>query len=77
MTYEVYGCGEMRKKDKKYTPLVANSPGWLYCIECGNKIEGEPYETSLAAYEDSVDPVQFCSKVCWDGSEEFNTANWP
>lgn len=67
----------MSVKDKKYTPLLANSPGWLYCVECGGRIEGDPYEMSLAAYEDSVDPVYFCSKQCWDGSEEFNTANWP
>ena len=57
--------------------IQANAPFAYYCVECGHKIEGEPYEMSLAAYEDSCDPVYFCSKECWEGSEEFNTDNWP
>jgi hypothetical protein len=61
--------------DKK--GIQANAPFQYYCVECGYKIDGEPYEMSLAAYEDSCDPVYFCSKECWDGSEEFNTENWP
>ena len=48
-----------------------------YCVECGKGIEGQPYEMSMAAWEDSVEPVYFCSKECWDKSEEFNTDNWP
>ena len=57
--------------------IKANAPMQYYCVECGHKIEGKPYEMSMAAWEDSVDPVYFCSKECWDGSEEFNTNNWP
>jgi hypothetical protein len=48
-----------------------------YCIECGKGIEGDPYEMSMAAWEDSVEPVYFCSKECWEESGEFNTDNWP
>ena len=55
----------------------ANTPLKYHCVECGKPIEGEPYEMSLAAWEDSVDPVYFCSKECWSGSDEFNTENWP
>ena len=65
----------MPKVDKK--GIQANAPMQYYCVECGSRIEGKPYEMSLAAYEDSCDPVYFCSKECWDGSEEFNTDNWP
>ena len=52
----------MPKTDKG--GIKANAPFAYYCVECGHKIEGEPYEMSLAAYEDSVDPVYFCSKEC-------------
>lgn len=57
--------------------IKANAPMRYYCVECGKAIEGEPYEMSLAAYEDSCDPVYFCSRQCWENSEEFNTDNWP
>lgn len=65
----------MPKTDR--SGIRANAPPAYYCVECGKKIEGEPYEMSFAAWEDSVDPVYFCSKQCWDNSEEFNTDNWP
>ena len=65
----------MSKPDKD--GVKANAPRRYYCVECGRIIEGEPYEMSMAAWEDSVDPVYFCSKECWDKSEEFNTDNWP
>ena len=63
--------------DIKEKGIKANAPFQYYCIECGEKIDQEPYEMSMAAWEDSVDPVYFCSKKCWEGSEEFNTENWP
>ena len=47
-----------------------------YCVECGKEIEGKPYETSMDGLCASVNPVYFCSKECWEGSEEFNTENW-
>ncbi len=48
----------------------------LYCVECGTKIEGKPYQTSMDGLCASVNPVYFCSDKCWEGSEEFNTENW-
>jgi len=57
--------------------IKANAPMAYYCVECGKRIDGEPYEMSMASCEDSVDPVYFCSKECWENSEEFNTDNWP
>ena len=65
----------MPKPDK--SGIQAKAPMQYYCVECGHKIDGEPYEMSMGGYEDSVDAVYFCGKKCWDGSEEFNTANWP
>jgi hypothetical protein len=47
-----------------------------YCVECGKSIEGTPYEASMDGICASVTPVYFCSKDCWEGSEEFNTENW-
>ena len=44
--------------------IKANAPMQYYCVECGHKIDGEPYEMSMASWEDSVDPVYFCSKEC-------------
>ena len=47
-----------------------------YCIQCGKVIEGKPYEMSMDGVCASVNPVYFCSKVCWEGSDEYNTENW-
>jgi len=48
----------------------------LYCAECGEKIEGDPFESSFSGICASFDPVHFCSKECWEASEEYNTDNW-
>ncbi len=48
----------------------------IYCAECGKKIEGEPYEMSFSGVCASSEPVHFCSKNCWEASEEYNTDNW-
>jgi len=47
-----------------------------YCIQCGKIIEGKPYEMSMDGACASVNPVYFCSKECWESSDEFNTENW-
>jgi len=47
-----------------------------YCIQCGKVIEGEPYEMSIDSVCASATPVYFCSRECWDSSEEYNTENW-
>ena len=47
-----------------------------YCIECGKVIDGKPYEMSIDSVCASATPVYFCSKECWESSEEYNTDNW-
>ncbi len=50
----------------------------LWCEGCGKKIEGEPYQASFSGWCCCFDPVHFCSKECWESSENyFNTENWP
>jgi hypothetical protein len=50
----------------------------LWCESCGHKIEGEPYETSFSGWCCCFDQVNFCSKECWEGSDNlYNTDNWP
>jgi hypothetical protein len=47
-----------------------------YCIQCGKVIEDKPYEMSMDSSCASSNPVYFCSKECWEASDEFNTDNW-
>ncbi len=49
----------------------------LWCDECGIKIEGDPYQTSFCGICVCFEPVDFCSKKCWDASDMYNTDNWP
>ena len=49
----------------------------LWCDECGVRIEGDPYQMSFCGICVCFEPVDFCSKECWDASEMYNTANWP
>ena len=48
-----------------------------WCVECGKRIEGEPYQASMNGWCCCFDPVYFCSEECWRNSKEFNTDNWP
>lgn len=48
----------------------------LYCEGCGSKIEGDPFQTSFSGICATFEPVHFCSKKCWESSEEYNTENW-
>ena len=47
-----------------------------YCIQGGKVIEGKPYEMAMDSACASMAPVYFCSKVCWESSDEYNTDNW-
>ncbi len=49
----------------------------LWCIECGIMIQGKPYQTSFSGICVCFDPVDFCSKTCWDQNDIYNTSNWP
>ena len=49
----------------------------LWCDECGVKIVGDPYQMSFCGICVCFEPVDFCSKKCWDASEMYNTDNWP
>ncbi len=50
----------------------------LWCESCGEKIEGEPYETTFSGWCCCFDPIDFCSRECWENPENmFNTENWP
>jgi len=49
----------------------------LWCDECGCKIEGDPYQTSFCGICVCFEPVDFCSKECWDRADMYNTDNWP
>ena len=49
----------------------------LWCDECGVRIEGDPYQMSFCGICVCFEPVDFCSKDCWDSSEMYNTDNWP
>lgn len=60
----------------KESRLETNGPGDLYCVQCGQKIDGAPYQASFSGWCACFDPVHFCSEECWEESEEFNTDNW-
>ncbi|NOY85826.1 MAG: hypothetical protein GXP52_00810 [Deltaproteobacteria bacterium] len=50
----------------------------LWCESCGHEIAGDPYETTFSGWCCCFDPVDFCSKECWEHPENmFNTENWP
>ena len=49
----------------------------LWCDECGVRIVGDPYQMSFCGICVCFEPVDFCSKKCWDASEMYNTDNWP
>ena len=46
-----------------------------YCAQCGKVIDGDPYEMAMDSSCASAAPIYFCSKECWESSEE-NTDNW-
>jgi hypothetical protein len=50
----------------------------LWCESCGQKIEGEPYETSFSGWCCCFDQVNFCSKECWEKEDNmYDSEKWP
>ena len=49
----------------------------LWCESCGHKIEGDPYETSFSGWCCCFDPVNFCSKECWEKEDNMYEEKWP